>query len=154
MQNLHRPVSNRGQWRDTLTIYADGLPDPSRTIFTFNVWPADGAGSYRDYGWAQGGASRYALSASSDDATGRLSVVANGASIAITWLFPPNQMCGLPAGSYQGSVSAYIGDEMAEIEVFRFVIQGRGLDGGRLASVPEAIPVGGNITVIVDGGEI
>ncbi|BDL41081.1 hypothetical protein [Methylorubrum sp. GM97] len=157
MQNLHRPVSNRGQWHDTLTIYANGLPDPSQTVFTFNAWPTDARPGGSDYGWSRSGAGYFVLAASTDDETGRLAVAVNGSSLVVTWLFPPNQMSGLAAGSYEGCIGAWIGDEMAEIEPFRFVVQTRGInDGGRSASVAEAVPAGGGgtITAIVDGGEI
>lgn len=161
MQNLHRPVSNRGQWPGSLTIYADGAPDPSQTVFTFNAWPTDGRTGGSDYGWARSGAGQFVLAASTDDETGRLSVVANGNSLIVNWLFPPNQMRGLPAGSYEGSISAWIGDEIAELpgSEFRFVVQTRGVnDFGTATSIAEAVPRGagdsGNITVIVDGGEI
>ncbi len=155
-QNIHRAVSSRGQWRDTFTLYADGLPDPSTTVYTLNIWPVSVFASVRDYGWRSPAATQYALSASTDDNTGRFVAVANGASVVTTWLFPANAMRGLPPGSYEGSIAAWIADEMSEIESFRFVVQDRGF-GGLPASVPEAIPAppptdGGTITVIVDGG--
>lgn len=163
MQNLHRPVSNRGQWRDTLTIYADGIPDPSETVFTFNAWATDGHGGRCDYGWMRRSTGSFVLSASTDDETGRLYAAASGKALIVSWLFPPDQMRGLPAGSYEGSISAWIGDEMTELagSEFRFVVQARGInDYGTANSVSEARPAGGGgggtgtITVIVDGGEI
>lgn len=156
-QNLRRAVSNRGQWRDSYTLYAipGGPIDPSRTVFTLNVWPVEDRAGGSDYGWRAAPGQRYALSASTDDGTNRLVVVANGASLVVTWLFPANAMRGLPAGSYEGSVAAWIADEMSEIGSFRFVVQDRGFGDAPLASVPEAVPAtpdGGNITVNVTIG--
>ncbi|GAA0236144.1 hypothetical protein LNAOJCKE_0958 [Methylorubrum aminovorans] len=124
--HFHRPVSNRGQWRGTLTVYTDSPPDPSETVFTFNAWPTDRQGGSRDYGWSQRGSGGFVLSASTDDETGRLSTAVNGNALIVSWLFPPTQMWGLPVGSFEGSISAIIADEMSEIEAFRFVVQARG----------------------------
>lgn len=143
MQNLHRPVSNRGQWRGTLTIYADGLPDPSETVFVLAVWPRDARSSLvGDYGWGRGRTG--GLATRSDDETGRLAVAVNGASIIVSWLFSPRETQHLAAGDYEGSISAIIGDEMSEIETFRFVVQTRGsADYGATALVlpPPPAPV-------------
>lgn len=143
MQNLHRPVSNRGQWRDTLTIYADGLPDPSLTTFVFSAWPTEaGHGNGCDYGRHGFGLRGPLLQARTDDETGRLVAAANGNSIAVTWLFPAVQMFGFSAGSYEGSISAIIGDEMSEIEAFRFVVKTRGsADSLRPAAPPAPLPL-------------
>lgn len=154
-QNLRRAVSNRGQWRDTFTLYADGLPDPASAIFTLNVWPVEDRAGDCDYGFRGPGRQNYALSAGTDDGTNRLYVTRGEVpnSLVVTWLFPANAMRGLSAGSYEGSVAAWIADEMSEIGSFRFVVQDRGF-GGPAASVPEAVPApnDSNITVNVTIG--
>lgn len=158
-QNLRRAVSNRGQWRDSYTLYAipGGPIDPSRTVFTLNVWPVEDRAGGCDYGFRGPGRQNYALSASTDDGTNRLYVAAGEVpnSLVVTWLFPANAMRGLPAGSYEGGVAAWIADEMSEIGSFRFVVQDRGFGDAPLASVPEAVPAipdDGNITVNVTIG--
>lgn len=156
MQNLHRPVSNRGQWRESLVIYSDGIPDPSQTVFTFTAWPRDAHSMGCDYGWRRQGYGQGMLSATSDDETGRLAAVVNGNSLIVVWQFPDREMQGLPAGSYEASVSAIIADEMVELETVNFVVQARG--GPRLGTLSRpSAPIPDNpevITVIVDGGEI
>lgn len=143
MQNLHRPVSNRGQWPGTLTIYADGLPDPSQTTFVFSAWPTEAGHGYGcDYGRHGAGLRGPLLQARTDDETGRLVAAANGNSIAVTWLFPAVQMFGFSAGSYEGSISAIVGDEMSEIEAFRFVVRTRGsADRLRPSAPPTGLPL-------------
>lgn len=138
MQNLHRPVSNRGQWRESLVIYTDGIPDPSQTVFAFAAWPRDAGPTGCDYGWRRPGYGRGTLSATNDDETGRLAVAVNGNSLIVAWQFPDREMQGLPAGSYEASISAMIADEAAEIETVNFVVQARG--GPRLNRLSPAFP--------------
>ncbi|AWI90284.1 hypothetical protein C0214_19695 [Methylobacterium sp. DM1] len=155
MQHLHRPVSNRGQWRDTLTIYADGAPDPSTTTYAFVAWPSDVHAGASDYGQPYVGSRGLVLSARTGDETGRLAVASNGNSVTVTWLFPPNEMRGLMPGSYEGSIGAWIGGQMSEIAAFKFVVQARGgISFGGAAPLPPPFPTEDiDVTITIGDGE-
>jgi len=155
MQHLHRPVSNRGLWRDTYTIYADGLPDPSQTTYAFVAWPSDVHAGASDYGQPFVGSHGLVLSARTGDETGRLVAVAEGNTIVVTWQFPPSEMRGLMPGSYEGSIGAWIGGQMSEIDAFKFVVQARGgISFGGAAPLPPPFPDEDiNVNVSIGDGE-
>ncbi len=124
-QNIHRAVSSRGQWRDTfIAISYAGPFDLGEAVIRFEVEPADAdrCGAL-DYGhWVSGAARAPLLSASTDDDTGRISAAVAGGDLAITWLFPTQDMRRLCRGAYVARLFAILGDEEAEIERLSFVV--------------------------------
>lgn len=126
--NIHRPVSNRGQWRDSFIVIAyNGPVDPTSAVFSIEIRRVDGGcctGGSWDYGRSRSGShDRPAdLSASTDDETGRFATSFVNGNLACTWLFPTGDMRRLGRGSYEASLYATIADERGEIERLSFVV--------------------------------
>lgn len=122
--NLHRPVSRRGQWRDSYIIVIDNPPfDAGSAVFRMDVRSQDGRRSVRDYGFDGCDGPIPALSARTDGATARLTVAAVPTGLAVAWLFSSTEMRRLCAGSYEASISVAIGDEDAELALINFVVR-------------------------------
>lgn len=127
--NIHRPVSNRGQWRDSFVVIAySGPVDPTTAVFSIEIRRVDGGcctGGGWDYGrgsWGSAYDRQPDLSASTDDGTGRFATAFVGGNLACTWLFPTGDMRRLTRGSYEASLYATIADERGEIERLSFVV--------------------------------
>lgn len=123
VSNLHRPVSRRGQWRDSYQILMDGGPgDTTGAVFRIAVRPKDRGCSRCDYGhWLRDPS--IALRAQTDDQTNQFVVVPTVSGLACTWLFSAERMRSLCAGSYEASISVVIGDEDAELALIKFVVR-------------------------------
>lgn len=127
-ENIHRPVSNRGQWRDSFVVIAyNGPVDPASAVFSIEIRRVDGeccAGGGWDYGRGSRGLNHPVdLSASTDDETGRFATSFVSGNLACTWLFPTSDMRRLAHGSYEASLYATIADERGEIERLSFVVR-------------------------------
>lgn len=123
--NLHRPVSRRGQWRDSyLIVTGSGPGDTDGAVFRIAVRPQGSDCCRADYGrWLWHNDPRAVLRAQTDDGTGQLAVAAVSNGLACTWLFPAERMRTLCAGSYEASISVVIGDEDAELALINFVVR-------------------------------
>lgn len=123
VSNLHRPVSRRGQWRDSyIIVIPDGPGDTEGAVFSISVRLKDHGCRRRDYGHWQRDPST-ALRAQTDDRTNQFVVAPVPTGLACAWLFPGSRMRNLCAGSYEASISVVIGDEDAELALINFVVR-------------------------------
>lgn len=123
--NLHRSVSNRGQWRGYYHVASRGPVDTDRTVFTLTIRCLDHpCCGQDDYGFGHRNRDCDALiSTTTEDETHQFAASGVDSGVACTWLFSAQTMRRFCAGSYEASIFAEIGDEDAELARFNFVVR-------------------------------